>query len=229
MPEPTYRRRTSLLLALALAPLLALSGCQTTTPELRADANNARAVGDFDAAIASRRAVVERHPSNPLYRYELGQVLLEAGEPGAAREQLFLAYEAVPDNATYLEAYADGLIATRDLETMYAVLRDAIPPKGERWPAYVRLGDYAFRAGHADEAERAYVEAGNLATTLDPEPQRRLASLYRRVGDTPNEIARLRMILWFNPADAEAAPRLRQLGEVPGPGFRLFPRGEYTP
>ena len=92
----------------------------------------------------------------------------------------------------------------------------------------LRLGQFASRVGHADEALTALKTAARLDAGKSVEPQLALASFYGSVNDKPNEIRRLRMASWIAPANIQAAARLRALGEIPGPSQAIQPE-EWAP
>ena len=204
----------------------ALVGCnQFKSAEMvRANALTLSTQGRYSEALPLYQEVVERRNADARAHYELGENLLALGRASEAREQMILAYNLRPGNEAYLNGLADAFVAAGDEDQLLALLNQRIKDNASA-ESYLRLGAYAQKIGHADEAERAYLVAADIAGTEDPMPQRALAAFYRAIGDTPNEIKRLRMVLWFDPSDATVQNRLRELGEIPGPSFVLKPIG----
>lgn len=203
---------------------LVAGGCGRPVSSVRADANAYYFAGQPEMAQPLYEEVAERDPGDAQANYELGRNLLALGRPAEARERMILAYNLKPSNPTYFEGMAEALVASGDENKLFDALEHRIRDRG-RAEDYLMLGDYARRIGHADEAERAYIAAAEIDAGRSSAPQRALADFYRSVGDTQAEIRRLRMLLWFDPRDAEVNARLRELGQIPGPTFALEPRG----
>jgi len=218
------------LSAAACLMVVSLAGCSQihktfpTAEMTRANALTLASQGRYADAQPLFEQVVEQRNANAQAHYELGKNLLALDRPGEAREQMILAYNLEPANETYLKGLADALVASGDEEQLLAILNHRIEDEASA-ESYLLLGQYAQKIGHADEAERAYLAAADIAGDTSDKPQRALASFYRAIGDTPNEIKRLRMVLWFDPTDETVLRRLRELGQIPGPSFVLEPAG----
>lgn len=193
-------------------------------PMVRAEANRLYHRGDYAGALPFNQEYVDRFPGNARGRYECGRTLLALGRASEAREQMTLAYNIEPSSEEYLLGLADAMVANDEPDALVALLRHQAEDRATPTD-YIRLGTYARKIGHADEAERALLEAAELDGGKSPAPQRALAEFYRSVSDRENEVKRLRMLLWFDQNDAKALNRLRELGEVPGPSFVLEPVG----
>lgn len=217
-------RRAGVCVGLGVGFAAVLAGCQRPISMVRADANHHYFNGDYAQAQPLYEEVVERSAADAQGHYELGRNLLALGRATEAREQMILAYNLEPDNETYFEGMAEAYAAAGDEEALFNALEHQIHDRGGV-EDYIRFGRYAQRLGHADEAERALLGAAEIDGGTTPEPQEALAEFYRSIGDTENEIRRLRMVLWFDRDDAEVKARLRELGEIPGPTFVLEPTG----
>lgn len=213
-----------LLTGLSVGLATGLGGCARSISQVRADANAHHFDGRYLEAQPLYEEVAQRKPGEAKANYELGRNLLALGRAAEARERMILAYNLEPSNETYFEGMAEAFAASGDEEGLFRALEHRIRDRGDVGD-YLMLGRFAERVGHADEAERAYLSAAEIAGTETPEAQRALAAFYRRVGDRDNEIRRLRMLLWFDARDAEVETRLRELGQIPGPTFALTPRG----
>lgn len=206
-------------------PLAALVGCTPQPWTLdRAEANRLYAQGRYDEALSLQQKVLESRPATAQYQYELGRTLLAMGRATEAREAMHVAYDVKPGEDLYAEGLADAMLAAGEYESALLMLRERAEWRS-RVEDYLRLGSYAERAGNADEARRAYLDAADVGGPLDARAQRALAGLYESVGDAPAAIERWRMVLWASPEDPEATARLRELGFVPGPTARLRPTG----
>ncbi len=217
-------RRAGVFIGVGLGVAALLSGCQRPISMVRADANHFYFNGQYAEAQPLYEEVVERSAADAKGHYELGRNLLALGRAGEAREQMILAYNLEPSNQTYFDGMADAYAAAGDEDALFSALEHQIRDRGAVQD-YIRLGRYAHRLGHVDEAERAYLGAAEIDGGKTVNPQRALADFYRAIGDTENEIRRLRMVLWFDPSNDEVEARLRELGQVPGPTFVLEPTG----
>ena len=218
-------KRAGMWTAAGLGALTLLTGCaQRPIAQVRADANALYFDGRAEAAQDYYEEVVDRRPGDAQGHYELGRNLMALRRHAEAREQVILAYNLEPSNMTYFDGMADAYAASGDENALFQVLEHRIRDRGGA-ADYLAMGRYSQRLGHADEAERAFLGAAEIDGGQTPEPQRALAAFYRSIGDRDNEVKRLRMLLWFDPNDAEVTARLRQLGEIPGPSFVLEPAG----
>ncbi len=191
----------------------------------RAEANRLYAQGRYSEALPLNRKVIESRPGTAQYQYELGRTLLALGRPQEAREAMTVAHEVAPEVDLYAEGLADAMIEAGEYESALSMLRNRAETRGGL-DDYLRLGEFAQKAGNVDEAHRAYVDAAGQWGQTSAEPHRALARLYESAGDTPAAVERWRNVLWFDPADAEAAQHLRSLGYVPGPTAARRPRAE---
>jgi tetratricopeptide (TPR) repeat protein len=217
-------RRAGVCAGLGLGIAAALSGCQRPISMVRAEANHHYFNGDHSQAQPLYEEVVERSAADAQGHYELGRNLLALGRASEAREQMILAHNLEPDNETYFEGMADAYAAAGDEEALFNSLQHQIHDRGGV-EDYIRFGRYAQRLGHVDEAERALLSAAEIDGGQSEAPQKALAEFYRSIGDSENEVRRLRMVLWFDRDDAEVKGRLRELGQIPGPTFVLEPEG----
>lgn len=202
-----------------------LAGCaQRPLSSLRADGNYYYYRGEYASALPYYQEVVDRKGGNAQGHYELGRTLLALGRASEAREQMVLASSLDPDNMDYFDGLADAYVATGDEDDLFQALEHQARDRGAV-ADYLRMGRYAQKLGHADEAERAFLGAAEIDGGQTRKPQMALAEFYRSIGDKDNEVRRLRMALWFDPADHEVETRLRELGQIPGPTFVLEPAG----
>ncbi len=213
----------STILLLALAALTV--GCETDQRAImvvREHGDRYYDRGEYTAAAAEYREVVDRAPSDWKYRMKLGETLLLLDEPRLAREQLAVAYGMRPNNDEILELFAESLLATDDTETLFRVLTDRTV-QNQRVTDYLRLGRFASRAGDDDTAERAFVTAAKIDGGQTVEPQLALADFYTEVGDHTRALRRLRMALYLAPNDESIKEMIRSYGEIPGPSYAIVP------
>ncbi|MBK7405569.1 MAG: tetratricopeptide repeat protein [Phycisphaerales bacterium] len=210
---------------LAMLLGMGLAGCsQRPLSSLRADGNYYYYRGDYSSALPYYQEVVDRKGGNAEGHYELGRTLLALGRASEAREQMVLANSLEPENMEYFDGLADAFVATGDEDQLFQALEHQARDRGGV-ADYLRMGRYALKLGHPDEAERALLGAAEIDDGKTPAPQLALADFYHAIGDKDNEVRRLRMALWFDPADTEIQTRLRELGQIPGPTFVLEPSG----
>lgn len=178
--------------------------------------------GDYVKALDGFTTVLDRRPGSAAAQYDVGRTRLALGEGVAAREHLTIAHDLEPENPVYLDALADAMVATGELDELFGLL-DRRAEEGDGIEGHLRTGRIAEKLGLVDEAEQAYLKAEALDVENSEAAQRALAELYRRAGDPSRELERLRVLLYFAPMDEEVRERVRALGEVPGPSLALRP------
>lgn len=215
---------TRVALALGCLGGMFVGGCASKRPlvEVRASGDRAVEAGDFDKALKDYTEYVDRNPGDPAVQSSLARTLLATKQPSLAVEHAWQAFDAAPGEDEYIETLAQSMFEAGQTSEMQTFLRDQTLSRG-RVQDYLRLGRYAAAAGDADSAEVALKTGAELDKGRTLAPQLALADLYRRIGDTKNEVMRLRMALYLEPVNSEVNERLRALGEVPGPSFALQP------
>jgi cytochrome c-type biogenesis protein CcmH/NrfG len=216
--------RTGLGWAAAGAAALVITGCadQRPTWKVRQDADVAYEAKHYEAAKADYQIYVDRKPNDPTGQYALGRTYLALKDPKPAREHMQIAYDVVPNNDAYIEGYAQALYEAKEPETLMTFLNRVAAERGYV-EDYLRLGRYAGKIGHPDEALQALTTAARLDAGKSLEPQLALADFYRSVNDRANEVKRLRNCLYLAPGDEALIKRIRDAGEIPGPSFMLRP------
>lgn len=214
----------SVVVACLIAAGIALPACSNTRSlanvELAGD--RAYAAGDYELARQEYKEFVDRRPGKARVQHALGKSYLELGQPQAAAQCLWVAHDMDPNNDEYTETLADALYQAGDRGKLYDLLRSMTRQPG-RVQDYIRLGHYAALLGHVDEALTALLTAAKIDGGKTVGPQIALAEFYQSVGDHENALTRLRMALYLDPANAEVAAKIRELGEIPGPSFSLVP------
>lgn len=207
-----------------VAAAIMAGGCADQRPlwKVRADADLAYEAGKYEAALADYQIYVDKKPNDPSGQYAIGRTYLAMKEPKPAREHLQIAYDVVPNNDAYIEAYAQSLYESNEPESLMTFLNRVAAEQGTV-ADYLRLGRYAGKIGHADEAVAALLTAARLDQGKSLEPQLALADFYRSVNDKPNEVKRLRYCLYLAPGDEGVLKRVREAGQIPGPSFMLRP------
>lgn len=213
-----------------LAALCLLTACQPADKvrqtlalnELQNHAGAAESRGDDATAIELWTEYVERRPHEAMARHRLGLVLLRNGDPAGASEHLWVAHDLKPGRIDYLDALAESLHQSGQRETLFQLLRDSVE-EGGLAEGHMRIARYSMRAGLIDEAEESLRIAAALEGDRSDKPHRMLAALAQQTGDDEAEIDAWRTVLWFNPGDAEANQRLRDLGVIPGPSLARPP------
>ncbi|MGH7242148.1 MAG: tetratricopeptide repeat protein [Phycisphaerales bacterium] len=207
-----------------IASALAFGGCQAqrNLDLVREMGDRNYALGDYPAALTDYQEYVTRKPDGVDVRYSMAMTELKMGQPQLAREQLYQCLAVHPDNQKYAEGLAEALLACNEREELITFLTREARDRG-RPGDYERLGHYQFQLGNVDEAKLALITAAKLENPKTIKPQMELADLYRSLGDKENELKRLRMALYIEPRNQDIQKRIRELGQVPGPGFTLRP------
>lgn len=213
---------TLTIIAVSMIPMI--GGCAKERPlfAVKADADNAYASGRYGQAAVYYQQFIERKPHEADIRLRLGESLLETGKPRLAREHLSVAYDLQPENPDAIELLAKAMYEAGDTTNLYGFLRD-VADQNKGVNDRLRLGYYAVRLGHVDEAHQALTTAAIIDRGKSIEPQIALAEFYRRISDDQNELNRWRMVLFLDPEHPSAINRIREFGHVPGPSFALPP------
>lgn len=112
----------------------------------------------FDSALETLRKLLDRRPSETLWRLDLAMVLRAAGRSADALAEVQAIRADHPDHVAALVLAAELLTDLGRLQEA----RDAIRRARERAPSAdldVKLGQAEFRLGQIDEAERLLAEA----------------------------------------------------------------------
>lgn len=216
------------LLGLAL---LLTAGCASDRPRalsmIKADGNRAMSIGQYDRAEDFYGEWAERAPFDSEAHVRLGESLLRQGLPRRAREKFELAFEIeVNDNGSAspetIGLLAESLIAADDADAVrvrFAQILEDDPSVAN----YLVAGRALQRVGSIDDAKNALEAAARVDGGQNIEPQLALADFYRDLGDSEQEILRLRMALYLDTLNASINDRLRELGQIPGPSLALEP------
>lgn len=216
------------IVCLAALGSLALAGaCQTDSGQrglmkVLKDANWAYERGNYETAAADYREYLERRPGDPIVAHRLARSYLEIGQPSPAVDVAWQAFDRDPNNTEYLSTVAEALYEAGRTEELYRFLRTQTADRGHV-EDYLRLGYYAAKLGHPDEAEQALLTGARLDAGRTVGPQLALADFYASIGDQPSALQRLRMALYVDPANPEVLAKLRALGEIPGPSLAIRP------
>lgn len=224
-----------LILASALLVTTIISACSTpekvrrtfALSELSGQARAAADNGDDQRAYELWTEYVQRRPHAHYAQYELGLVETRLGLMDQAITHLTIAHDLRPGNVDYIKALADAYLKAADTESMMSHLRESVEEGGEV-AGYLRLADYATRAGLMDDAKLALRHAVALGGNESPEPHLAMADFANAVGDTKLEREALSRALWFNPASRELDARFLALGITPGPSLAKNPNVEYA-
>lgn len=208
--------------ALAVSCLF-LGACAERTPE-RAEANGLHylKVQQYDRAVADLSYAVDKEPGRFTSRLGLGEALIGAGKPDAARTQLEVAYTLRPNDTEAIDALATAMLESGDKNAMSKFLK-GLATRNQTVDSWMRYGRFSQMAGDFDEARTAYINAAKLDKGQTIEPQLALAYLYEEAGDLDNALLRLRMALFLAPESEEIQEKIRFLGGTPGPTFVLVP------
>lgn len=208
-----------------LAPLAAgllLAGCERSVLMAESDGAVALKAKDYAKARDDYAYAVDKNPGGLGARMGLGQALIGLDQPQAARTHLETAYTLAPNNDEVVDALAESMLRSGEVDQMLRLLRLRAEEKG-RPSDYIRLGKFANRAKDADTAKAALLSAAKIDKGANIEPQLALADFYESVGDKPQALRRLGMALFLKPRDAVIQQRIRALGGVPGPTAEVMP------
>jgi predicted O-linked N-acetylglucosamine transferase (SPINDLY family) len=159
--------------------------------------------GNFDAAIRLIRGAIERHPDNPIYHGNLGNVLKDGGQPADAVTAYRRALELDPgfaeihNNLGYL-LHLDGKITEA-----IGHYRQAIALRPANFRAQYNLGNALYLIGRSEEAVAAF----RAAAALNPEfadTWDHLGTVLQRLGRTSEAESCFRRWTQVAPDSADA-------------------------
>jgi tetratricopeptide (TPR) repeat protein len=215
--------RLMIVLAGALS-VTVLGGCSATRP-----LNVVRDTGDtnyrierWEEARANYQEFIDRKPSEPEVRYRLGMSLVELGRPADAREHLRIACDVMPNEDRYIEGYAEALLQSNERDQLLNFLRNKTNDRG-KVTDFMRLGRFAAKAGNADEALAALKTAARIDGGRTYQPQLALADFYGSIGDTGQQLERVRMAYFIAPGNPQVLSAIQALGQVAEPRFARVP------
>ncbi len=212
------------VLALSGVLLGGLGGCESgpSLQAMRSQGDRALEQREYAQAVEWYEMYVGRRPIEPEVRYRLGTAYLGLKKPVKAREEFLQGLEIDNEVDRYIEGIAAALVETGQRDQLFTVLRQHA--MNTRQPEdYVLFGKFASIVGDPDTAELAFREAATLDQGMTIEPQLALADFYGSLGDTAQELERLRMALFIDPSNEAVITRIRDLGEIPGPSLALMP------
>lgn len=118
------------------------------------DACRAKALGDYEGAVALFGEVLRVDPLNDAALYELGRIYFEFGKLDDAREMLRLATEQDPFNPYYLEVYGNVLLYLAQYREAVSVYRQLSLLQPDNMDAYFELAFAYERSGDIKESIR---------------------------------------------------------------------------
>jgi cytochrome c-type biogenesis protein CcmH/NrfG len=173
----------------------------------------------YDEALADYQEYVQRSPGRAEVHHMLGRTYLAQGQTGLAREQLYLAHTLRLEDDDIFRSLCEGLYADKKFDDLSRLLRTRTIDRG-RMQDWALLAEFSEKLGDRDEAQRAWFTAAQV-DPASPAPQVGLAKLYAAVGDRKRALQRAAKAYRLDPTNAEVNALVKQLGEVPGPTFRL--------
>jgi tetratricopeptide (TPR) repeat protein len=214
--------RFATLAALLLAS--GLAGCATSRPteDIRASAERAVKLGDWETAAGEYELIIDRYPGDWRAQYGLGRSALQLERWAQARQALSVAHNLQPRDEVVADALAEAIFRQGDDNGLYVFLREQVD-RTRSVHAYGRLAHYALEMGDVDTAKVAHDTAIELDGAASVEPYLAAAEFAQRVGDLDEAVRRLRQAHWIDPMDPRVKERLVALGEIPGPTLALPP------
>jgi tetratricopeptide (TPR) repeat protein len=222
--------KAALLSGLALATLAGLGACGNQKPLhiVKSDGEFAYRTQNYEAAIESYEEFTRRKPENADMRHELARSYLAAGMPRRAMEEAIVCLDVKPLNDAYLDTLAQAMFDAGERDALTSRLRQNASERG-RVSDYIRLGRWSAKLGNPDEAKDALLTAARLDGGRSLAPQLELADFYGSLGDTRNQVRRIRMAYFIDPSDSRVTQRIRDVGEIAGPTFPLKPEEYILP
>lgn len=191
--------------AFAVVGLLGVAGCgDSSEAGMLASAKELREKNDANAAVVQLKSTIQKYPKSSEARYQLGSVLLNAGDASAALIELEKARELGADSNMLLPTLAKAMVARGQLrkvvgeygETTLTDRRAAAELKTQVAWAY-------YRMGVADRWQKSF----GAALELDPKNEgARLQQtlMLAQAGKYDDALATVNTVLADNPKQLEA-------------------------
>jgi len=218
--------QTALLFVVSIVVTFSVIGCggTPTTLQLRSKGINANEKHEYADAISYFEQVLERRPEDPEANLYIGIAYLETGNYFRARTHLTVAYEQTWSQSSRADEVLSHLAATLaaldDQDALFSLLSERAHGTNDVQD-YLRWGDYAMMLGDPDNAELAFLTAARVDQAESVEPYLRLALLFKALGDTEEEIMRLRQAYSIDPYDERIWRELGRHFTVIGPTLGL--------
>ena len=161
-------------------------------------------VGEFSAACAEFRHILNLDPDNYMAEYNYGYVCLKLQEREQAKACFQRCLELMPGHSFSLLRLGQMAEEDADLEQATAYCRQAAQSAPDQGAPYRVLGRLAWKTGDRDQARR-YLHQALVAAPQDPDALRLLARLTLEQGDDP-EVAEsfIRRSLGIQPGNPES-------------------------
>jgi tetratricopeptide (TPR) repeat protein len=168
-----------------------------------------------DAAADFTKATLQ-HPGDWQAQYNLGQCLMEMGEPQLASQSLAIAEALKPSNTEIADLYAKSLFACGQQDKLFSFLYTRAK-KQHTTRAWARFAEYAMDLDDPDSASNAIRTAITLSDGTDASPYILGATLAERLGENDKAIHLWQQAWLINPSDENISNALRAHGVIPGP------------
>ncbi len=161
----------------------------------------------FADSLTLWRTTAARNPSSALVEYNLGCVLLPAGQPEEARIHFQKALQIEPALADAHNNLGNLLLQKAQVDEAIAHFQKALAARPLFADARSNLGAALLQKGQPQEAIVQFQKALELAPN-DPLARYNLASVLLKRGRVDDAIAQLQTLLQVRPAFAEACAKL---------------------
>ena len=204
------------LIIIASATLF-LAGCgQPSTTALMEKGSFAMWQGRWSDAATSYAKITQLHPGDWEAHYNLGQCLLELGDPQGASASLEIANTVVPMNIEVGDLLAESYLAAGDENKLFTFLEQQATEL-QTVRAWTWFAEYAMAISDPDNATVAINTAIALDAGKTSKPYIVAASFAEQLGDDTLALQRWKEAWAIDPNNIQVSDALRGHGEVPGP------------
>ena len=215
-------RHAAILMFVCVSVLLVGCAQQRAVSIVRRDADRSAHREQYDAALMDYQEVVDRDPSDWVYRLKLADTLVTLKRFDAAIEHYAVVLGVRPDDRAVIEKYTNAMYQAGRHDRLISYLTHRAKDTGAV-ADYLQLGWYSAKVGDADLAQRALLTAARLDHGASVAPYLALADFYNAAGDHDAALRQLRIATGIDPANTTVQEKIRAMGEIPGPSFALTP------
>lgn len=199
------------VLAVVVGVLSGCSSSQRPLPIVKDSASYNFEKGYFDRALVDYSEYIERRPDDLEMRVGLAKTYLKLDRPKEARVHATVAQDVRPAESAYADLLAESLLQANERESLVAYLQKRVSERGQV-SDYIRMGVYQQALGNLDECKLALNTAARIDEGKTIAPHVALANMYAKIGDKKNEVRRLKMALYVEPANKMLLSRIAELG-----------------
>ncbi len=169
-----------------------------------------------DRGLAALHRAHQLSPDNPLFLFNVSQVLMDTGDIEQGLACIGRAHELDPSHGQIFVRYAQLMLDQGQPETILPEIEHHLGQSPESWHLWTLAGQWKERAGDFAGAVEAYRKADSLAPPNDATAKAHLGVLYRAYDKTDEAEAAFNAAIERDPASARAYSGLASIAAQKG-------------